>query len=320
MLRLARDIDDADPEVVERWQDVRDRLLAARDRRVRSRPATTRWSPPGTGWRSPRWSSTPPLTGAAESARRGGRAADRAGRPAPGRRPAAPGLPRRRGRRAGRGAGGLRLRRRGVLRGAPAHRRGALARRWPASCSTRRWPASRTGSGGFYDTADDAEQLVARPADPTDNATPSGLSALAAALVAYAALTRRDRATARRPRPRWRPSRRSSAGTPASPGTRPRSAEALLSGPYEIAIVTDGDPAGDPLVAAAHRHAPPGAVVVAGAPDQPGRAAAGRPAAASTGAPTAYVCRGFVCDRPVTTVDELVGQLARRAGGLSRAR
>jgi uncharacterized protein YyaL (SSP411 family) len=28
------------------------------------------------------------------------------------------------------------------------------------------------------------------------------------------------------------------------------------------------------------------------------------------GAATAYVCRGFVCDRPVTSVDQLVGQLA----------
>jgi uncharacterized protein YyaL (SSP411 family) len=38
------------------------------------------------------------------------------------------------------------------------------------------------GSGGFFDTAEDAERLVARPADPTDNATPSGLSAMVAAL------------------------------------------------------------------------------------------------------------------------------------------
>ena len=27
------------------------------------------------------------------------------------------------------------------------------------------------------------------------------------------------------------------------------------------------------------------------------------------GAPTAYVCRGFVCDRPVTAVDDLLTRL-----------
>ncbi len=35
------------------------------------------------------------------------------------------------------------------------------------------------GTGGFYDTADDAERLFQRPQDPTDNATPSGQYAAA---------------------------------------------------------------------------------------------------------------------------------------------
>ena len=78
--------------------------------------------------------------------------------------------------------------------------------------------------------------------------------------------------------------------------------------------MTDGDRAADPLVRAAHRHAPPGAVVVAGRPDQPGvPLLADRPL--RDGRPTAYVCRGFVCDRPVTTVDELVSQLAPGRAG-----
>jgi uncharacterized protein YyaL (SSP411 family) len=163
-----------------------------------------------------------------------------------------------------------------------------------------------TGEGGFYDTADDAERLVTRPADPTDNATPSGLSAICAGLVAYAALSG---ATEYR-------SAADAALETAGPliGGHPRFAgyaatvaEAALAGPYEIAIVTS-DAAGDPLVAAAYRHAPPGTVVVAGVPDQPGVPLLGdRPLIG--GASAAYVCRGFVCDRPVTTVAELVERL-----------
>ncbi|MEV4771002.1 thioredoxin domain-containing protein [Micromonospora humida] len=162
------------------------------------------------------------------------------------------------------------------------------------------------GDGGFYDTADDAERLVARPADPTDNATPSGRSAIAAALTAYAALSGETR---------YREAAEAALSTVAPivgrharfTGYAATTGEALLSGPYEIAVVTD-DPTGDPLVAAAHRHAPPGAVVVAGRPDQPGvPLLADRPLL--DGRPTAYVCRGFVCQRPVTSVEDLVAQL-----------
>ena len=44
--------------------------------------------------------------------------------------------------------------------------------------------ADPDGPGAFFDTADDAERLVRRPADPGDNASPAGASALAGALVA----------------------------------------------------------------------------------------------------------------------------------------
>ncbi|GGL90229.1 thioredoxin domain-containing protein [Micromonospora yangpuensis] len=160
--------------------------------------------------------------------------------------------------------------------------------------------------GGFYDTADDAEQLVARPADPTDNATPSGRSAIAAALVTYSALTGETR---------YREAAEAALATIAPIAARHARftgyattvGEALLSGPYEIAVATT-DPAADPLVAAAFRHAPPGAVLVAGLPDQPGvPLLADRPT--RDGQPTAYVCRGFVCQRPVTTVPDLLTQL-----------
>jgi uncharacterized protein len=164
------------------------------------------------------------------------------------------------------------------------------------------------GTGGFFDTADDAERLVARPADPTDNATPSGLSAMVTALTTYAALvgSTRHREAAE-------------AGLAAVAPIMARHArftgyacaagEAQLAGPYEIAVATD-DPDGDELVRTAWRLAPPGAVVVAGAPDRPGvPLLADRPLL--DGGSTAYVCRGFVCDRPVTTAAELAAQLGR---------
>ncbi|MEV8411541.1 thioredoxin domain-containing protein, partial [Streptomyces niveus] len=50
--------------------------------------------------------------------------------------------------------------------------------------------AQFTGEGGaLYDTAHDAEPLIRRPQDPTDNATPSGWTSAAGALLSYAAHT-----------------------------------------------------------------------------------------------------------------------------------
>ncbi|WP_433301082.1 thioredoxin domain-containing protein [Actinoplanes sp. CA-030573] len=181
-----------------------------------------------------------------------------------------------------------------------------------------------TGDGGFYDTADDAERLVTRPADPTDNATPSGLSALCAALITYAALSGETayREAADAALERVAPL---IAGHPRFAGYSAAVAEAALAGPYEIAIAVApagtssehapttavpaaADPAARALIEAAHRHAPPGAVIVVGEPDRPGvPLLAGRPLIG--GAPTAYVCRGFVCDRPVTDPEELVARL-----------
>jgi uncharacterized protein len=163
-----------------------------------------------------------------------------------------------------------------------------------------------TEQGGFFDTADDAERLVTRPADPTDNATPSGLSAVCAALVCYAALSGETayREAADAALETVGPLIE---GHPRFAGYSATVAEAALAGPYEIAIATR-DAAGDPLVAAAYRHAPPGAVVVAGEPDRPGvPLLADRPLIGDSS--TAYVCRGFVCDRPVTTPEALQSRL-----------
>ncbi|MDX6200437.1 MAG: uncharacterized protein QOJ79_3588 [Actinomycetota bacterium] len=148
------------------------------------------------------------------------------------------------------------------------------------------------GDGGFFDTADDAEQLVRRPRDPTDNATPSGLSAAAGALLTFAALTGSDehRTAAERALSTVAPL---FARHARFAGWACAVAEALLAGPVQVAVVDRAD-----LLAVARRTTAPGAVVV----DQ-GPLLDGRP----TGA--AYVCRGFVCDAPTTDTTRLREQL-----------
>ena len=166
------------------------------------------------------------------------------------------------------------------------------------------------GSGGFYDTPDDGEVLVYRPADPADGPTPSGAFAAAGALLSYAALTgsmpHREAAAA-------------ALGTlgpiaarfPRAAGSGLAVAEAMISGPAEIAIV---GPADDPRTArlhhAAQQAAPPGAVIALG----DGKPGAGDPGGEIPllearglvgGAPAAYVCRGFTCLAPVTEPEAL---------------
>ena len=164
-------------------------------------------------------------------------------------------------------------------------------------------------SGGFYDTADDGEALIYRPADAADGPSPSGTFALAGALLSYAALTGSAR------------HREAAAGAlgalPAIAARYPRAAgsglavaEALLSGPVEIAIV---GPPGDERTAELHRTAllaaPPGAVIAVGAPGgQPIPLLAGR--GLVDGRPAAYVCRDFACRLPVTEPSELRSVLA----------
>lgn len=158
-------------------------------------------------------------------------------------------------------------------------------------------------AGGFYDTADDADRLLARPKDPTDGVEPSGQSAIAGALCTYAALT-----GSARHREAAEAAVATAAGlarqAPRFAGWTLAVAEALAAGPLQVAIVgaDDGERAALERVA---RAAPsPGLVVTVGGPDQDGvPLLAGRPTI--DGGAAAYVCRGFVCDRPVTTAEEL---------------
>ena len=164
--------------------------------------------------------------------------------------------------------------------------------------------------GGFHDTADDAETLVARPRDPSDNASPSGQSALVHALVRYAAVTgsgrHRDAAEAA-----LRHVRTLAERVPRFAGWSLAAAEAVLDGPLEVAVVGDpDDPGYRDLVATTWVSSRPGLVVVTGRPDEPDALPLLASRGLVDGRAAAYVCRGMVCDRPVTTVDELRGSLA----------
>ena len=79
-------------------------------------------------------------------------------------------------------------------------------------------------------------------------------------------------------------------------------------GTVQVAVVGKGSLAED-LLDAARRSTSPGAVVVAGQPDADGvPLLADRPLV--DGGPAAYVCRGFVCDLPATTVHGLEAALS----------
>ena len=160
-----------------------------------------------------------------------------------------------------------------------------------------------TGTGGFYDTADDSEQLIYRPVDIADGPSPSGTFAVADALLSYSALTGS---------PRHRDTAIAALGIvadlasrfPRAAGSGLATAEAVLSGPAEIAIT------GPPTAQRAELHrvaamaAPPGAVVAVGdgagehIPLLDGKGPV-------DGRPAAYVCRNFTCQAPVTEPAQL---------------
>lgn len=182
----------------------------------------------------------------------------------------------------------------------------------------------RDVGGGFYDTADDSERLIYRPADPADGPTPSGTFAIAGALLSYAALTgsarHRDAAAAA-----LGALAEIAAKYPQAAGWGLAVAEAFLAGPDEIAII---GPPEDDRTRSLHRAAALGATagaVIALGPGGDGVdvGASGEPAAAApgdgipllagrglvNGRPAAYVCRDFSCRLPVTTAADLLALL-----------
>jgi uncharacterized protein YyaL (SSP411 family) len=172
--------------------------------------------------------------------------------------------------------------------------------------------------GGFYDTADDSIDrrlsVVKRPQDPTDNATPSGLSAAAGSLLTFAAYTGSTEHREAAERALFVYDMLADRA-PRFAGWGLAVAEALVAGPAEVAVVGPPD---DPATAALYRTAllstSPGAAVIAGDPrSATGQAVPllqGRPLV--NGRPAAYVCRQFVCAAPTTDPARLAAEVAAR--------
>lgn len=168
-------------------------------------------------------------------------------------------------------------------------------------------PLFAAPGGGFYDTGSDAERLLLRPRTDSDNAEPSGQSALAGALLSYAAIT----SSAEHLQVAEAAVRASAAiglRAPRFGGWALAAAESLVAGPIQVAIVHPvGRPtSAEPLRNAALRHGLAGGVLVYGEPNALPLLLE-RPL--HEGRPTAYVCRGAICGAPVTTPEALLEAL-----------
>ncbi len=167
--------------------------------------------------------------------------------------------------------------------------------------------------GGFFDTADDHEQLIARPRNLQDNATPSGNSKLARVLLILAAYTGEQRyETAARGI--LRQVTAAMRQYPAAFGEALIAADLLIRGIQEIALI--GDPHSSAtrqlldVIESVYR---PNAIRALAAADTGANAVPPLLAQRSRldDQPTVYVCRHFTCLRPVTTPEALQSALSQ---------
>ncbi len=167
--------------------------------------------------------------------------------------------------------------------------------------------------GGFFQTGSDAAPLVVRPKDLQDNAVPSGNSAAAEVLQRLALFTgevehEREAVSA------LRVVRDAMAAAPTGFGHALSALDLYLGPSHEIAIVGDPtDPGTRALIdeVVRGRFLPNVVLAVADPRDrEPLREVgllADRPQV--DGRPTAFVCRRFTCQLPVTSAEELRRQL-----------
>jgi len=174
------------------------------------------------------------------------------------------------------------------------------------------------GAGGFFQTGSDAETLLVRPKELSDNATPSGNSAAADVLLRLSAYTgeadlRSEAVSA------LRLVGGMLARAPSAFGTALCAVDRLAGPHREVAIVGDPGAVDTGLLVAeatTRRFRPNLVLAVAGAGDDDARRVIPllRERPTVDGAATAYVCEGFSCRLPVTDPGALGSQLDEALG------
>jgi uncharacterized protein YyaL (SSP411 family) len=167
--------------------------------------------------------------------------------------------------------------------------------------------------GKFFDVASDISTPLHRPRDVIDNATPSGGAAMASALLTASALTDGQRSTLYRSKAE---AAVNSVGEliaehPRFTGHWLATAEAMLTGPLQVAIIGEDDQERHDLLTRARMKVPGGGVVVWASPEATATPLLADRTSIDAHA-TAFVCFGFVCAMPVTAPDDLEQQLVAR--------
>ncbi len=161
-------------------------------------------------------------------------------------------------------------------------------------------------ANGFFDTAKDGEVLLLRPKDVQDNATPSGNALACEALIKLAEFTGEGKY-----RDLAEKSLRLVVGMatryPTAFGRWLSAADMALGNTKQVAVMYEagGEDASE-LIRVIQSTFRPNTIIAASSYPPPNNAPPllrDRPL--KSGKPTVYVCEGFVCKNPVTSLDEL---------------
>jgi len=166
---------------------------------------------------------------------------------------------------------------------------------------------SDSQQGGFYDTADDHESLLFRPKDVQDNAIPSA-NAMAVHVLTKLSLLTGDLQY-------WDIAEHAISGVSDLMARFPTgfahwlcAASFMSSEPLEVAIIGDkDDPETISMLAFINEEYRPYLVSAQGDADSPIPLLSGRTRVNDKS--TAYVCRRFVCRKPVNSTEDLAKQL-----------